>query len=321
MFKKLSIVLFSMSLFSLVTADTNTPLLCYVGGTMRPAVEEIIKLYEQKYNQKMSLDFSGSGELMIKIRQTQKGDIFIAHDPYLAAVQKEGLSDKGWVLASVTPVIVVQKGNPKKIKGFKDLTRKGLKIILTDDSYSTLGHLLPRIAEKAGVTQTLDPNVVSRPRSGSEAANAVSLGTADAAIVWDAVAHLRLDKLDIVPIEPAFRPISGVDAVTSATYGRMNMGNIKVTAALLKCSKNKIAAAQFGEFLAGPEAAPIWKKFSFGPAFPTPSWIQNNQSTLSGSLFIYCAAGMRKPVQELTKAFEKESGVKIETSFDGSNKL
>jgi molybdate transport system substrate-binding protein len=39
------------------------------------------------------------------------------------------------------------------------------------------------------------------------------------------------------------------------------------------------------------------------------------------SLFVYCAAGMRKPVESLSQAFEAEKGVKIDLTYDGSNKL
>ncbi|MBL8027512.1 MAG: substrate-binding domain-containing protein, partial [Fibrobacteres bacterium] len=97
--------------FTLLLAEE--PILCYVGGTMRPAMEELVKTYEAKTGKKVLVDYSGSGELIVKIKQTKKGDLFVAHDPFHAQVMKEGLGVKGWMIASVVPVIVVQKGNPK----------------------------------------------------------------------------------------------------------------------------------------------------------------------------------------------------------------
>ncbi|MFH0919754.1 MAG: substrate-binding domain-containing protein [Fibrobacterota bacterium] len=41
----------------------------------------------------------------------------------------------------------------------------------------------------------------------------------------------------------------------------------------------------------------------------------------SQSIFVYCAAGMRKPVEELSKEFESRKGVRVELTYDGSNKL
>jgi len=44
-------------------------------------------------------------------------------------------------------------------------------------------------------------------------------------------------------------------------------------------------------------------------------------SSQTHSLFMYCAAGMRKPVEEIAKAYEKEYGVRVELQFGGSNTL
>ena len=49
----------------------------------------------------------------------------------------------------------------------------------------------------------------------------------------------------------------------------------------------------------------------------------NRTTSPSGErpLQVYCAAGLRKPVQEVLAAYTKEFGVSFETSFDGSGKL
>src|SRR4051812_41439873 len=39
------------------------------------------------------------------------------------------------------------------------------------------------------------------------------------------------------------------------------------------------------------------------------------------TLRLYCSAGMIKPVAELLKDYEKEFGVQVQTSYDGSGKL
>jgi len=239
------------------------PLLCYVGGTMRPAMEELKKLYEAKTGQKVDYNQGESGTLIIQIDETKKGDLFVCHDPFMVGLRNKQLEEKSWVMASVRPVIVVAKGNPKEITGIKSLAKKGLKIILTHPTYSTMGHLVPLMATKAGVWDSIKANVVSETRSGGEAANAVGLGTADAAIVWNAVAFLRTDKLDTVSVEPDFQLKTGVDGVTSATYGALDMGCIKVTISTLKCSKQAEKAKKFAEFCVSPEVKSVWEKFGF----------------------------------------------------------
>jgi molybdate transport system substrate-binding protein len=269
--KRLSLVMVILACTSLLLSDMaqaqdqTEPLLCYVGGTMRPAVEKLAEVYKAKTGEQLHLDFGDSGELFIKAEQARKGDVLIVHDPYLGAAVNKGLADQGYLVAGLTGVIVVPKGNPKGVHGIADLAKPGMRLILTDAEYSTLGHIVTVIGKKSGLSEKLDANCVTRTRSGGEAANAVALGTADAGIVWNAVAFLRKDKLDAVPIEQGFQPVAGVDTVTSATFGPMDMAKVRVTAMTLTCSKQLEKARAFAAFLASPEAAATWKDLGYTP--------------------------------------------------------
>ena len=306
-------------------SPAKPPLLCYVGGTMRPAMKELVSAYGKKTGQRVEVDYADSGELLVKIEQTGLGDLYVAHDPFIAGLMKKGLGNRAWTTATLTPVVAVPKGNPKGIRGFRDLARPGLRVILTDEQYSTGGHVVARMAAKAGVTQSLNSNTISRTRSGGEAANAVILGTADAAIVWNAVVKAREDKLDAVPLEDDVRLIKGVDAVTSATYGVIDMDYIRVGIATLKSSKQSEAAAAFAEFVASPTNSAIWNKYGFSPVDPSrePAAVSVSSSLPDehGSLLVLCAAGMRLPVETMAREFEKKTGTKVSLSFDGSNRL
>jgi molybdate transport system substrate-binding protein len=189
--------------------------------------------------------------------------------------------------------------------------------VLSHEHYSTVGHLVPAMAEKAGIKAQLEANVVSRTRGGGAAANAVMVGTADASIVWQAVAHLRRDKLDAVPIEPEYQLKKGVDAVSSATFGIIEQGRVRVTIAVVKYSKQPRQANDFAEFTASKEAAAIWKKQGF--ALPEGGAVK--EVAQKERLFIHCAAGMRKPVEVLAAEFRKKWGARVELSYDGSNRL
>jgi len=298
------------------------PLLCYVGGTMRPAMEVLARQYEARTGQKVLIDFAGSGELMLKIEQTRRGDVYVAHDPFLPALMRKGLGERGWALAMVTPVIVVQKGNPKGVRGLSDLARPGIRLVLSHPVYSTAGWIIPVMAERAGVKEALESNIVSCTRGGSGAANAVIIGTADAAICWDAVAHLRSDKLDKVKIEPWFMPVKGVDAITSATFGRTELASIRVTAATLKCSRQPEAAADFAAFIASGEAAGTWTEFGFTAAGTFESGARSvTARNIPGELLVHCAAGMRRPIRQLAEEFEQAHGVRVSMTYSGSNML
>ena len=303
----------------------QAPLLCYVGGTMRPAVEELARRYEAATQQKVLLDFGDSGQLMIKIEQTRRGDIYVCHDPFLAGAIRKGLAVEGRTVSALNPVIVATRGNPKGITRFADLAQPGIRLVLTDAQYSTMGHIVDRMAEKVGIQGPLNSNVVSRTRGGGEAANAVVMQTADASVVWNAVAWLRKDKLDAIPIEPAIHLQQGVDAVTSATYGRINMDYVQVTAAVLKSSSAPDKARKFIEFMASEEGQKVWAQHGFSPMIPGREYrsaegVRVNEAGRK-TLLVHCGAGLRKVMDPLARQFEAAHGAQVDLSYDGSNRL
>jgi molybdate transport system substrate-binding protein len=247
------------------------PLLVYVGGTMRPAMEEIKALYEKETGREIRIDQGDSGELLIKIETTHQGDMYVAHDPFQVGAEKKGFADKRYLLAGLTPVIVVKKGNPKGIKGLEDLTRDDLRVGLTDEKYSTGGHVMPVIFKKAGIAEKMadketNRKQVFRKRGGGQVANDVAIGVSDAAIAWNAVGFARREDLDSIEIDPKFRPAPGVDAISSATYGQEEIDVIGVWAVTLKYSKQVENARKFAEFASGEKGRAVFAKFGFSPA-------------------------------------------------------
>ncbi|MEA2012870.1 MAG: substrate-binding domain-containing protein, partial [Verrucomicrobiota bacterium] len=104
-------------------AAQEKPLICHIGGTMRPVVAKLAKLYEKKTGQRIEINAAGSGELLAYIENQQHGDLYVCHDPFLDILMKKfHMGVDGWLMAELTPVIVVQKGNPKNIKGIMDFT-------------------------------------------------------------------------------------------------------------------------------------------------------------------------------------------------------
>jgi len=250
----------------------------HIGGTMRPALKELAKLYEQKTGQKIEINSAGSGELLAYIESHKKGDLYVCHDPFLDILMQRGLGKDGWTMAELTPVIVVQKGNPKGITDLKTATAPDVTLVLTDPEKSTLGWMLPTIFEKAGVVkkpgsdkpgitfaELLKRPKVSTFRQGGAAATKVGTKNADAAIVWNAVAYLRRDMLDVVPIRPEHLPTRGKETVTTATQKIYPLIPVRVTVATLKCSTQPEAAKKFAEFLTTEQATEVFKQFGFTP--------------------------------------------------------
>ena len=236
------------------------PLICHIGGTMRPIVAKLAEKYEQETGQKVEINSADSGELLAHIEMQKEGDLYVCHAPFMDILMRKGLGIDGWVIGELYPVIIVQKGNPKHIKSLQDLTRDDVELYLTDYKFSTLGRMIGTIFAKAGISldELRKKKKIETNRSGGYVANIVKTKNADAGVVWDVVAKLRSDGLDVIKIDK-FLPVPGVDMVTSATGKSYNLTPVRVSISTLKCSKQPEAAAKFAEYLTSPEHAQAFK--------------------------------------------------------------
>jgi len=244
----------------------DEPLTCHVGGTMRPVMQELARIHQKETGVKVEINSAGSGELLAHIESHKAGDLYVCHDPFLdMLMQKFHLGVDGWTVAELTPVIVVQKGNPKKIRGLKDLVPASVELWLTDYEKSTLGHMLKTIFAKAGIDfdKLNEDKTIPTHKGGAHVATLVQTRNADAALCWNAVAHLRRKDLDIIPLPAEHLPTPGVDTVTSATGKAYTLTPVRVTIATLKCSRRLDDAKKFAEFVASDRAAKVFQEFGF----------------------------------------------------------
>jgi molybdate transport system substrate-binding protein len=235
----------------------------------------------------------------------------------------------------LTPVIVTADGEAQKlgIKGVSDLARDEIGLGLTDYEKSTLGWMLPRIFERAGIDfQKLNEQKdIFTIRSGGDLANRVKMqtGGTDAGIVWNAVAYLRRDELDIVPIGDAL-PVPYVDTVTSATGKVYHFRPVNVTMATLRTAKLPEVAADFARFVLSPQNHELFEQYGFTPRKPVKvyedgrkldepqpvnvRWRPRSQTKLT----LYAGAGLRPALDELIPAFQEETGIVVEADYGGS---
>lgn len=310
------------------------PLVCHVGGTMRPVMLELAKRYEAETGQAVEINSAGSGELLAHIELQKRGDVYVCHDPFLdLLMQKFRLGVDGWTVAELTPVIAVVKGNPKGIGGLADTARSDVDLAVTDLEHSTLGRMLRSIFAKADLDldRIVREKKVQINKSGGYVANLVKTGNADAAICWNAVAHLRRDALDVVPIPPRHLPTPGVDVLTTATRRSYTLTPVRVTVATLTCSRQPEAAQRFAEFVASTRAAKVFAEFGFTTCPVVQEYADGkpltdrskivSAPTPTGedvTLRIYAGAGLRPALDELIAAFTAAGGVAVEPDYGGS---
>jgi molybdate transport system substrate-binding protein len=246
----------------------RAPLLVYCASSMRAPMEEIAKLYEQKYAQRVDLSFGDSGTILIQADRRKAGDAFVAHDPFAAMAASRGLVESTTALAVLTPSIGVKTGTKgeQEVKGFADLARPGLRLALPDAEYSTCGNVLAAMLTKSGLRDAVMKNRTLTDRSSGSLVNALGLGSVDAVVAWDAL--IRRDvSLKVIPIEPEYK----VDAVTSATGKTYSVAEIHVTISVLKSTTDAPAVRRLAQLAAGPEGRAIFRRVGFTPVSETPA--------------------------------------------------
>lgn len=140
--------------------------------------------------------------------------------------------------------ILVRKGNPKRIKGFRDLVRPGLQLMVVEGAgQNGLWEDLASRAGGIGFHRTLRPNIVLFAKTSAEAKVAwIENKEFDAWVIWNIWQIENAALADQVTIEQdilIWRPMA--IAVTTS-------------------SQHRDSAARFAAFLEGGEGAQIFRR-------------------------------------------------------------
>jgi len=231
-------------------ANAGTTLLAHAGAALRPALDDLGARFEKKTGTKIDYNYKGSACLLPDVCVSQKGDIYIPGELYFMeqAVERDVVKPGYKVVATMTTVLIVQAGNPKKIKGIQDLAKPGIRLGLGDPQAVAIGRAARECLVKARVWEKAQKSLVMSAQNVTELSNAVKLKQLDAAIVWDA---------------------------TAAMYGPKEMVTIRIPAKYAVCSPVPVAALKFTknpqqsqaflDYLASPAATRIFVKHGFGP--------------------------------------------------------
>ena len=189
----------------------------------------------------VELTFAGSADLLTQLTQGSRGDVFASADTAtMDKAARAGLLDSPpTAFATNALTIVVAHGNPKGIKGLRDLA--GVSLVLCAPQVPC-GAALPRIAQKTGVRL----NPVSEEPAVTDVLNKVTSGQADAGVVY--VTDAR----------------SAGDAVSSVAFpeaaGSVNTYQI----AVLKDPADAALARRFVDLVTGPAGQQVLRAAGFG---------------------------------------------------------
>jgi len=237
-------------LFFMRTAHAQTTIMVHAGAGIRPALDEAGAAFQKKAGVRVDYNYKGSACLLPDVCVSQKGDVYIPGELYFMqqAVDRKLVKPGYKIVASMTTVMVVQPGNPKRIDSLSDLAAPGVRLGLGDPQVVAVGRAASEALVRAGVWERVKPNMVMAAQNVTELSNAVKMRQLDAAIVWNATAALYGGKeLQAIEIDPKQATCSPVPA------------------GVLKFSKNAKAAEAYVDFLASAEGKAIFLKHGFGP--------------------------------------------------------
>jgi molybdate transport system substrate-binding protein len=218
------------------TASTKT-LTVLAAASLTETFNQLGKTFEQAHlGTKVVFSYGGSSTLAQQITQGAPADVFASASP---ATMKT-VTDAGD--ASGTPqvfvrnqlVIAVPSGDPKGIKSLSDLTKPGLKVVLCAEAVPC-----GAAAKKALAAANVKLTPVSLEQDVKSALNKVTIGEADAALVY------RTDA------EAAGGKVQGIEFPESAQA----INDYPIVA--LKSSKNPDLANQFVQFIESPDALAV----------------------------------------------------------------
>ncbi len=181
----------------------------FCGSASKPAMEECAKVFEKKSGIKVVLHFSGSGTMLSQMKMSHRGDIYIPGTPdYMIKAEKDGIARKDTVriIAYLVPSIIVQKGNPKGIKGLKDLARSGIRVAIGNPESVCVGLYAVEILQKAGLLDAVSKNIVTLGGSCSKTAALIPMKAVDAIIGWRVFSKWNPEATEAVAIRPADVP-------------------------------------------------------------------------------------------------------------------
>jgi len=227
----------------------------YAAASLRDALAEVEAMYEAATGARLTISTDSSAALETQIEQGAPADVFLSAD----TTNAQKLVDAGLAEGRLVPfagnllVIIVPAANPAAIQSPADLGTPGVKIVAAGNEvpitkYAT--ELVANLAREPGYpadfAAACAANVVSREDSVKSVVAKIQLGEGDAGIVYVTDASASSEVATITVPGSANVP---------ATYAGV----------VVKASPNATAAAEFLEWLGGPDGGAILRDFGFSP--------------------------------------------------------
>jgi molybdate transport system substrate-binding protein len=243
-------------------ADTDA-LMLFCGAALKKPMDDIVTLYQEKTGVRVNVTYAGVGTLFSQILLSKQGDIFVAPSPDIMerAKRKGVVANKSIQnIAYIVPCINTQKGNPRKIRTLKDLTKPGIRVGLGNPEIVYVGALAQEIVTRnlsAVEKDALYTNVVTYGEDFNKLSTLLVLKQVDAIIGFHFLEGWYPDRIGTVKLSPAEVQRIGVAQAAVITY-----------------TSNNEAANKFVNWLTSNEVRTIFRKYHyFSAAREAFDWI------------------------------------------------
>jgi molybdenum ABC transporter molybdate-binding protein len=272
----------------------SRPLVVFCAAGLREPIQKITDEYQAAFGVEVQLQFGGSNSQLAALEVSQRADIFIpADDAYIQTAKERGLIGEVLPLASMSPVLVVKKGNPLQVKSLGEISTKRLRISHANPEAAAIGKISRDALQEAKLWSAYEKQIVVTKPTVNDVATDIQVGTVDAGIVWDVTAKMLSQDLQIVPV-PEFDNVKA-----------------SVAACIVATSSEPTAALHLSRYMAARDKGlPVFANAGFGVG-EGDEWDERPE------LHLY-AGSMLKPALEATLTeFEQREGVQVTRIYNG----
>jgi len=250
------ITLFTVIFFTFVfiqnVQSSPTRLLMFAGAASKPATEETVRIFQEKFGIPVDVIFGGSGFVLSQMKLTKKGDLYFpGSSDFMEVAKREGLvlPDSEKIVVYLIPAINVQKGNPKRIHALKDLTKEGIRLAIANPETVCVGTFAVEIFEKNLTREEkskVRKNIVNYTESCEKTANVISLKAADVVVGWRVFQYWDPERIETITLRPEEIP---------------RIGYIPII--ISKFTQDKALSQKFIDFLLSSHGKAIFQKYHY----------------------------------------------------------
>ena len=218
----------------------------FSAGAVAPPIKKCAEEFKTKYGTEFEFTVGKAENLIEEIAEAKEGDLLTCGSEFiLDHAQLKGLvlKETRRSLGSRTSAILVQTGNPRKIKSMSDLAKEGIRVGVSVSGCLT--GVWDDLATKADLAEQIRKNTVAYADGCGELMSLINTKKVDAILGWDAFKNLNMKTMDIVALP------KDLQVHRSTAIG------------VIAFSKNKELSKKFIGFLVSQKGKKIYEEYGW----------------------------------------------------------